>query len=57
MKKLLVTSLSLLFVASLVVGCNRRPDPRDNPNFNEAAGANPGAVKMEPLKSTKAPGT
>lgn len=56
MKKILVNSLSLLFVASMVVGCNRRPDPRDNPNFNEAAGANPGAVKMEPLKGAKPPG-
>ena len=52
MLKVTVYSLSLLMLCVCLAGCGG-PDPRDNPDFNEAAGANPGAVKMEPLKQAK----
>ncbi|MFY7873941.1 MAG: hypothetical protein ACOVQM_00755 [Pirellula sp.] len=43
--------LSLLTVFGLFcfsVGCGE-PDPRKNPDFNEAAMSNPGAVQMAPM--------
>jgi hypothetical protein len=53
MKEFFVTRnlLSLLTVFGLFcvsVGCGE-PDPRKNPDFNEAAMSNPGAVQMAPM--------
>lgn len=55
--------LSTLFVTTMVVcvalvaGCNSRRDPKADPKFNEAAGANPGAIKMEPIAGSGKPKT
>jgi hypothetical protein len=53
MKEFFVTRnlLSLLTIFGLFccsVGCGE-PDPRKNPDFNEAAMSNPGAVQMAPM--------
>jgi predicted small lipoprotein YifL len=46
MKKL-VFSLSALAVLSLALaGCNKGPDPKKNPDFQEKTLMDPGAVKM-----------
>lgn len=37
----------------VAIGCNNRPDPRQNPEFNEGALTNPGAVEMKPLGGNK----
>lgn len=44
-------SLALLFVLASV-GCNGKPDPRDSPDFNEAAIEDPSAIKMDSLGGT-----
>ena len=39
-----------------LTGCGpSKPDPRDNPDFNHASAANPGAVKMGPANVKGAP--
>ncbi len=54
---------SILFIATtfvcvgLAAGCNSRKDPKADPKFNEAAGANPGAVKMDPVANSGKPKT
>ena len=44
-------SMVLLFVIASV-GCNNKPDPRDSPDFNEAALEDPAAIKMDSLGGT-----
>ena len=36
--------LSVCFLLIGLCGCNSRPDPRENPDFNEEAYSDPGAV-------------
>lgn len=47
----LMLSIALLF-AIVSVGCNGKPDPRDSPDFNEAALEDPSAIKMDSLGGT-----
>jgi hypothetical protein len=47
----LMLSIALLFVTASV-GCNNKPDPRDSPDFNEAALEDPAAIKMDSLGGT-----
>ena len=55
--------LSTFFVTMMVVcvafvaGCNGRKDPKADPKFNEASGANPGSIKMEPIAGSGKPKT
>ena len=44
----LLSLLTVLGLFCLSVGCGE-PDPRKNPDFNEAAMSNPGAVQMAPM--------
>lgn len=46
LKPLLLLCFAVL--CSVVIGCNKAPDPRANPDFNEAALENPGSVQMSP---------
>ncbi len=36
----------LLATFTVSVGCNSKPDPRDNPDFNEASAEDPMAIEM-----------
>jgi hypothetical protein len=38
----------LAVLLSLSVGCNRRPDPRENPDFNESSLKDPMSIEMAP---------
>jgi hypothetical protein len=42
-------SLGIVFLT----GCDSRPDPRKNPDFNEGALTNPGSIEMKPLGGGK----
>jgi len=56
MKRLKLISLSIMSLGLLaVVGCNSRPDPRQNPDFNEKALSNPGGIEMKPINPNQKP--
>jgi hypothetical protein len=38
-----------LCIVSASAGCNRKPDPRDNPDFNNEALEDPGKIKMDKI--------
>lgn len=40
--------LAVVLALPVATGCNREPDPRDNPDFQES-NLDPSNVKMEPL--------
>ena len=47
----------MVVCVAFVAGCNSRKDPKADPKFNEAAGANPGSIKMEPIAGSGKPKT
>lgn len=53
MKKVVSFFLSISIVTATFCGCNSRPDPKANPNFNTESYNDPGALKMEPLNPEK----
>jgi hypothetical protein len=55
MRRNAMLALAVFSVSLLAIGCNQQPDPKANPNFNEAAGPNPGAVKMDPVMPVNPP--
>lgn len=58
MKRFSILFVAMTFVCvGLVAGCNSRRDPKADPKFNEAAGANPGSIKMEPIGGSGKPKT
>ncbi len=57
MKRFSILFIATTFVCIGLAGCNSRKDPKADPKFNEAAGANPGAVKMDQVTKSGKPKT
>jgi hypothetical protein len=50
MKKTILGIFATGLLVGAMSGCNSQPDPSKNPNFNEKALTDPGAVKMGEVK-------
>lgn len=46
MKNLSMSLLAMALLTLICSGCNKGPDPKANPNFQEKSLMDPGAVKM-----------
>ena len=46
MKNFFMSLLAIGLLSVVAVGCNKGPDPKANPNFQEKTLMDPGAVKM-----------
>ncbi|MFN6303596.1 MAG: hypothetical protein ACK42H_15525 [Planctomycetota bacterium] len=48
MKNFTMSLLAMALLTLICSGCNKGPDPKANPNFQEKTLMDPGAVKMSP---------
>lgn len=46
MKNLTMSLLAMALLTLICSGCNKGPDPKANPNFQEKSLMDPGAIKM-----------